>query len=664
MSPAEGGLFKVLQASSQKSEERSVIEAKLFDTLLEPVFILNNEKKVLYCNEPASLLCDISVRKMMRSQPVFDEVFQFAAPVEHLNTLDLVTDPTPYQEISFTTTSDKSGKIQITLQPFTEMNGAKSWIVFFRDVTLEETLQGKYRAELEQKEDVILDLQKAQAELEQYSKNLEKMVDERTAEVRKLNSLMTALLDSLQQGFFVFNAAGLCLEVCSKACETTIQGRPTGKLIWDVLRLPEKQVPGFKKWMGTMFMEMLPFADLSPLGPQKFPHTEGQEIQLEYYPLRAADGKIDGVVVVASDITNLIAAQKEAETERAHAKMILSLIQHRRQVMSFLQESESILNELKREFKKGPAQADPSNLFRCLHTLKGGAASFSIKQMADQAHEAESLLTTWKSEQKPEQWTALCDSSLKVETHFHHFTVENEQILGSKEKLQQRWLEIPAAKLAQFQTRLPIQLHDEFVAEFLMEPIGEFFKQYNEVTLNVAEREMKQVQPLAFHQSQIPVLPEIYSQLFSTFIHAYRNAVDHGIESPGTRQELGKPEAGKIETFFSVEDDQGQSWLQVEIRDDGGGVDPEKIRARMTKQGIDVSKETDQQVIQHIFDSQFSTKEVVTETSGRGVGMDAILFAAKALGGSSWVDSVKGQGTSLKVRVPYRIGSGKQTKAA
>ena len=641
-----------------------MVEDKLFDTLLEPVFILSNEKKVLYCNEPASLLCDISVRKLMRSQPVFDELFQFAVPVEHLNTLDQVADATPYQEVSFKTASEKSGKIQITMQPFTDINGAKSWLVFFRDVTLEETLQKKYRAELEQKEDVILDLQKAQAELEKYSKNLEKMVDERTAEIKKLNSLMTALLDSLQQGFFVFDTKGLCLEVCSKACETTIQGRPTGKQIWDVLRLPEKQVPGFQKWMGTLFSEMLPFADLSPLGPQKFPHSEGLEIQLEYYPLRAADGRIDGVVVVASDITNLVAAQREAETERAHAKMILSLIQHRRQVMSFLQESESILNELKREFKKGPDQADPSNLFRCLHTLKGGAASFSIKQMADQAHEAESLLTNWKSEMKPEQWQSLSDSSMKIETHFHHFTVENEQILGSKEKLQQRWIEIPAAKLAQFQSRLPIQLHDEFVAEFLMEPIGEFFKQYNEVTQSVAEREFKQVLPLTFDQAEIPVLPELYSQLFSTFIHAYRNAVDHGIESAGTRQELGKPEAGKIETFFTIEKDKGQSWLQIEIRDDGGGVDPEKIRAKMAKQGVDVSKETDSQVIQHIFDSQFSTKEVVTETSGRGVGMDAILFAAKALGGSSWVDSRKGHGTSLKVRVPYHHGSSARPKVA
>lgn len=629
-----------------------MIDSKLFDTLLEPVFILNNEKKVLYCNEPAALIADLSVRKITRSQPALDQLFKFAENVDHLGSLDQIQDPTPYQEVSFSTDSGKSGKIQITLQPFAPIEGQKTWIVFFRDVTLEETLQKKYRAELEQKEDVIVDLQKAQAELEKYSKNLEKMVDERTTEIRKLNQMMTALLDSLHQGFFIFNREGVCLEVSSKACETTIEAKPSGRKIWDVLRLQEKQVPGFQKWLTTVFAEMLPFEDLSPLGPQKFPHSQGQEIQLEYYPLRSADGVMDGVVVVASDITKLVEAQRDAEKERAHAKMIVSLIQHKRQVLSFLQESESLLTELKSELKNGP-QSNPESLFRCLHTLKGGAATFSIKPMVDQAHLAETLLTEWKTEKKTEMFEKLKTASLSIEVHFQKFSAENEQILGSPEKLKQRWVEIPAARLEIFKDKLPESLRSSFCQEFLMEAIGEFFKQYQDVAQAVAEREMKQLLPLEFANDQLPVLPEIYSGLFSTFIHAYRNAVDHGIENPEIREAAGKPAQGKIQTFFSVVQEPKQSWLLIEIKDDGGGVDPQKIRARLQSRGLDVSGEDDHQVIQHIFDSQFSTKEVVTETSGRGVGMDAILHAAKNLGGQAWVDSTVGKGTSLKVKVPY-----------
>ncbi len=640
-----------------------MIDPKIFDTLLEPVFILNQEKKVLYCNEPASLLCDISVRKIMRSQPVFDELFQFASPVEHLGGLTSVSEPTAYQEVGFKTESEKTGKVQITIQPFSEMNGQACWLVFFRDVTLEETLQKKYRAELEQKEDVILDLQKAQAELEKYSKNLEKMVDERTAEIKQLNQLMTALLDSLHQGFFIFNKEGQCLEVFSKACETTVENKPAGKKIWEVLALNEKQVPGFQKWMTTIWAEMLPFEDLAPLAPPKYPHSQGLEIQLEYYPLRSNDGVMEGVVVVATDITKLIEAQRDAEKERAHAKMIVSLIQHKRQVLSFLQDSEYLLKELKAELNKGTS-ADAESIFRCLHTLKGGAASFSIKPMADQAHHSENLLTEWKFEPTEQTFEKLKESSLQIEQHFLNFSQENEQILGSADKIKQRWVEIPARTLSRFQSKLPLNLQNEFVHEFLMEPIGEFFKQYKEVASSTAEREMKSLAPLIFHNENLPVLPEPYSQLFATLIHAYRNAVDHGIESPGRREELGKPAEGKIETSFSVQQEKGQDWLVIEVQDDGGGIDPEKIRSRLKNKGIDTSQEKDEQVIQHIFDSQFSTKDVVTETSGRGVGLDAVMHAAKLLGGNAWVVSKVQQGSKLTVKVPYLKSELQNLKAA
>lgn len=641
-----------------------MIEAKVFDTLLEPVFVLNAEKKVLYCNEPASLICDISVRKMIRSQPIFDQLFQFASPLEPLVELTQVQDPTPYQEVAFTTESGKTGKVQVTLQPFSEIDGQKVWLVFFRDVTLEETLQKKYRAELEQKEDVILDLQKAQAKLEQYSKNLEKMVDERTAEIRKLNQMMTALLDSLNQGFFIFNKEGLCQEVFSKACEVTVESKPAGKKIWEVLKLPEKQIPGFQKWLITLFGEMLPFEDLAPLGPQKFSHSQGAEIQLEYYPLRSTEGVMDGVVVVASDITKLIEAQNEAESERAHAKMIVSLIKHKRQVLSFLQESESLIQELKLELENG-TDADVENLFRCLHTLKGGAATFSIKPMADQAHESETLLNEWKADGKTlDLFEKLKHSSMEIERCFQQFSVQNEQILGSAEKIKQRWVEFPAAQLTAFKTKLPDYLQAPFAQEFIMEPVIDFFKQYSEVAQAVAEREMKSILPLEFENAELKVLPEIYSQLFSTFIHAYRNAVDHGIETPETRASAGKPAEGKIKTSFQLLKEGSGQWLQIEVSDDGGGVDPNKIRTRLESQGVDVSSEDDHQVIQHIFDSQFSTKQTVTETSGRGVGMDAILHAAKSLGGQAWVESVLGEGTHLKVKVPFLTSNPKSRPQA
>jgi two-component system chemotaxis sensor kinase CheA len=243
------------------------MDNKVFDTLLEPVFVIDIEKRITYCNEVAAQICDLSVRKLCKGMPI-DQAILFLESPHFLPQLAQIADATPYQELSFQSTSGKNGKAQITCQPL----GPENWLIFFRDVTLEETLQKKYRAELEQ--------------VQHYSKNLEKMVDERTAEIRKLNSTMAALLDSLHQGFFIFDQAGTCLDVSSKACETTIECQPAGKKIWDVLKLEEREHVGFQRWMTTLFAEMLPFEDLSPLGPQKFPHSELKHIKLEYYPIK------------------------------------------------------------------------------------------------------------------------------------------------------------------------------------------------------------------------------------------------------------------------------------------------------------------------------------------------------------------------------------------
>lgn len=614
------------------------MDLKIFDSLLEPVFVLNSQKQVIYCNEAAVTISDVSARKIQRAKMTLEDIFKFSDPVHFLQNLSALTDPSPYQEVRFTVGADRSGRVQLTAQKINQIDDQDAWLVYFRDVTLEETLQKKYKAE--------------QAELERYSKNLEIMVAERTVEVRKLNQTMSALLDSLGQGFFLFAEDGSCSEVYSKACLHTIESSPAGRKIWDVLKLREAQVPGFKKWMTTLFSEMLPFEDLSPLGPPNFEHSQERKIQLEYYPLRSPQGKIEAVVVVSTDITELVAAQLEAQNEKAHAQMIISLVQQKRHIQGFIQESKDLLSQVRQEFDNVQTfSAD--NLFRCLHTLKGGAATFSIKPLVEQAHLSENLLSQWKSKNSEESFAQLRQNSLEIEKKFNDFINENESILGSADKLKNRWVEFSAESLWDFQKRLPPQLQQQFIETFLMEPIHAHFSQYNEVIRSIADREGKLVNPLKLQNSDLPVLPEIYSQLFSTLVHAFRNAVDHGIESPDVRQELGKSPAGSIEVSFAKTQDSGRDWLEILIKDDGGGIDPEKIRQGLKNKGVETNHESDEVVIQHVFDSQFSTRTDVTETSGRGVGMDAILHAAQKLNGQAWVTSQVGTGTCLMIKVPY-----------
>lgn len=630
------------------------IQYSLFDTLLEPVFVLNAEQKVVYCNETAAIIAGLSIRKITRGLKL-SELFEFSETIEALDNLINVCDATPYKEVSFKAVHAEEGKVQITLQPIFDSMGDKNWIVFVRDVTLEERLQKKYRAELEQKEDVIKDLENAKLQLEDYSKNLEVMVADRTKELSRLNQTMSALLDSLGQGFFIFNAEGNILDVSSKACENTIECRPEGQKIWDILKIPVNKVDGFQKWMQTVFMEMLPFEDLAPLGPITYPHSASRNIALEYHPLRTAEGAMEGVVVVASDITSLVEAQKQAEKEKEHAKLIINMIKSKREIQRFINEAQTLLESMRQEVTKDDGTYDTEELFRSLHTMKGGAALFSIKSVSEACHEAESLLAELKTNWSYPGYIALRGKCFEIEQNFIQFLAQTKEILGASGLPEERQIEIAISKLNQIARKvgnLGGAVAQELLLELAMEPVSRFVEPYNEVMQSLAHRVDKMMAPLKITNGHLMVIPEIYNGLFSTFVHAFRNAVDHGIETPEVRVDRNKPSEGQVEISFEIIPGP-QAHLLVKIQDDGGGISPQRIREKLTAKGIDCSEEDDHQVIQHIFDSQFSTREQVTDISGRGVGMDAIKSAAEGLQGRVWVESVIDQGNCLYVEVPF-----------
>lgn len=631
---------------------------QLFDTLLEPVFCLDENQVVVYCNETAAILCQSTVRKIIRSKVKLTELLSFSAPIDGLDKLKTVTEATPYKELNFTTSEGGAGKVQVTVQPFPTQENDLRWIVFVRDVTLEERLQKKYRAELEQKEDFIKKLEEANVQLENYSKNLEKMVAERTAELSRLNQLMSALLDSLDQGFFIFNSDGLCLEISSKACQATLETNPSGKMIWDVFKLSEARQESFKKWMMTVFMEMLPFEDLTPLGPQSFNHSENKNIQLSYYPLRNPETQgVDGVVVVASDITSLVAAQKEAETEKAYAQMILNMVQKRHEMLRFINDSKNIISSLESTLlgERAPKQINSQlteTLFRDLHTLKGGSATFGVLPIAEETHKAEDLLTLIS--QGDSQDIAKLQNHVRViKTQFSDFLDQAREILGNKALSEEKLYELPESELRKIVSSLACAQRSKSFSQTLTEKyflgtLEGVFESYRDLALKLAESEGKEFSQIQFVGLEKKLPTEPLQHLTATLVHAFRNAVDHGLETPAERIAAGKPRGGHLKVSLSFTEDS----LLLSIDDDGRGIQPTKIREKLLSKGIATSSETDEQVIQHIFDSQFSTRDTVTETSGRGVGMDAIKDAALKLGGKVWVRSQVGRGTQLSIQIP------------
>jgi two-component system chemotaxis sensor kinase CheA len=134
--------------------------------------------------------------------------------------------------------------------------------------------------------------------------------------------------------------------------------------------------------------------------------------------------------------------------------------------------------------------------------------------------------------------------------------------------------------------------------------------------------------------------------------HLVRNSCDHGIELPADRVKAGKPETGTI-TLSAAH--QGGS-IVIEVRDDGRGLSREKILKKARERGLAVSDQmSDADVWQLIFAPGFSTAEVVTDVSGRGVGMDVVKKNIAALNGTVEIDSSEGYGMRVSVRLPLTL---------
>jgi two-component system chemotaxis sensor kinase CheA len=135
--------------------------------------------------------------------------------------------------------------------------------------------------------------------------------------------------------------------------------------------------------------------------------------------------------------------------------------------------------------------------------------------------------------------------------------------------------------------------------------------------------------------------------------HLVRNAVDHGIETPEVRRRAGKPEAGRI----SLSAYQQGGNIYIEVADDGGGLDPERILAKAVQAELVPADQSlaDEQIFALIFLPGLSTAEKVTEVSGRGVGLDVVKQNLEALGGAITIKSERGRGTTFRIKLPLTL---------
>ena len=192
----------------------------------------------------------------------------------------------------------------------------------------------------------------------------------------------------------------------------------------------------------------------------------------------------------------------------------------------------------------------------------------------------------------------------------------------------------------------------ESIMKVRMVPIGQVFDRFPRLVRDVAKARGKEVQ-LVISGAETDLDKTIVDEVGEPLMHLLRNNVDHGIEPPDEREKLGKARVGTISLNAYHEGNQ----IIIEVSDDGGGINLEKVRARGVKQGLISADDrlSDREIIELIFTPGFSTADVVSDVSGRGVGMDVVKRNISRLKGVFDVDTTPGQGTRFTIKLPLTL---------
>lgn len=276
-----------------------------------------------------------------------------------------------------------------------------------------------------------------------------------------------------------------------------------------------------------------------------------------------------------------------------------------------------------------------------------------------------------KREPKPAQQRPAIEASLKSTTTYVRVDIEKlDRILNTISELNlakaatnriaeelslalgNTRLVIDVFKISQTFGRRLAELQGQ-VLEIRMIPIGQIFSRLGQVIRRYSREMGKQVD-LVLYGEDTEIDKYLAEEIVDPLMHIVRNAIDHGIELPEVRKRAGKAEAGTIVLRAS----QRGNHVVIEVSDDGSGIDIERIKKKAIEKGIinsDAGDLSDKEILDFIFLPGFSTKESVSEVSGRGVGLDVVKEKITTFGGFVDIETEMGKGTTFILTMPITL---------
>ena len=360
--------------------------------------------------------------------------------------------------------------------------------------------------------------------------------------------------------------------------------------------------------------------------------------------------------MIATDQTEEFESRKRIEQQRDYADMICRIFKERNQFLATITHVRKFIDDTARHVRR----EDSAPLLRSLHTLKAAVKHFHLDRLGEIISDLESELRGKVSDDRiPE--TASRSATQEVADGLKAMLEKVHDLIGQDYEGRGSMHEVQESALYDFAQEMEARQVDPGIIESFLStiaavPANDCFRLFERELHDLAEITGKQVKPIRYTGSNPRILTKPIQDFLFSLTHICRNIIDHGIEPPVTRLARDKDPAGQVAIHVHVVPDETTKteWLHIVISDDGNGIDPSRIRAKLAATdplGI-WREEDDEDVIQHIFSWGFSTHENVTDLSGRGVGMEAVEREVKLLGGTIKVSSELYRGTRFDITHP------------
>jgi HAMP domain-containing protein/HPt (histidine-containing phosphotransfer) domain-containing protein len=480
------------------------------------------------------------------------------------------------------------------------------------------------------------------AELEQQ--RLEGLVQVRTQELAVRNDDMRRVLENVEQGFLTIDRQGQMSIERSRIIEKWLGASPKSGSLWDYIGAA---LPGTRDQMVLSWDQVVEgFFPLElSLGqmPSRFV-IDGRHLSVEYKPILDSHGDLERVLVVMSDLTAVVERERVARGEQEITNVFTRLLTDRNAVVDFLTESDALLEGIV------DPKVDVVTVRRLVHTLKGNASLYGLGSIAELCHDIESAMAETQGGVSKQQARELAEKWQQISTKV-------QSLLGDGE---QSNLQVSVADydelLGAFGDGTSRQELRAMLEAWRLEPTEVRLTRLAEQALALAARLDKGPIEVVVDGNKVRLEGQRWAAFWSAVPHLLRNAIDHGLESPEERSHLGKQEPPRVSMRTSLT----EHHLIFEVYDNGRGIQWDAIRKAAQRKGLECT--TDQQLLDALFSDGVSTREHVSEYSGRGVGMAALRSAALALGGTCEVHSGSGKGTCIRMKWPATLASGPVTQ--